>query len=51
MSAIKKWSIDKVRRATGEKGLRSFKSPNSVEVNVKIKRKIFLTMVTQNVFF
>ena len=29
MSAIQKWSIDKVRRAAQEKGLRSFK------VNVK----------------
>ena len=35
MSAITKWSIDKVRRATQEKGSRSFKSPNSAEVNVK----------------
>ena len=35
MSAITKWSIDKVRRATQEQGSRSFKSPNSAEVNVK----------------
>ena len=35
MSAITKWSIDKVRRAAQEKGSRSFKSPNSAEVNVK----------------
>ena len=35
MSAITKWSIDKVMRATQEKGLRSFKSRNSAEVNVK----------------
>ena len=35
MSAIKKWSIDKVRHATEEKGPRSFKSRNSAEVNVK----------------
>ena len=32
MSAIKKWSIDKIWRATEEKGPRSFKSPNSAEV-------------------
>ena len=52
MSAIKKWSIDKVRRATEEKGPRSLKSHNSAEVNVislsvvtvKMRRKIFLTM-------
>ena len=35
MLAIKEWSIDKFRRATGEKGLCSLKSRNSVEVNVK----------------
>ena len=35
MSAITKWSIDKVMRATQEKGSRSFKSRNSAEVNVK----------------
>ena len=35
MSAIKKWSIDKVRRATEEKGPCSYKSRNSAEVNVK----------------
>ena len=35
MSAIKKWRIDKVRRATEEKGPRSFKSRNFAEVNVK----------------
>ena len=35
MSAIKKWSIDKVRRASEEKGPRSFESCNSAEVNVK----------------
>ena len=35
ISAIKKWSIDKVWRASEEKGPRSFKSCNSAEVNVK----------------
>ena len=35
MSAIKKRGIDKVRRATEEKGPRSFKSRNSAEVTVK----------------
>ena len=35
MAAIKKRSIDKVRRATEEKSPRSFKSRNSAEVNVK----------------
>ena len=35
MSAIRKWGIDKVRRATEEKGRRSYKSRNSAEVNVK----------------
>ena len=35
MSAIKNWSIDKVRRSTEEKGPRSCKSHNSAEVNVK----------------
>ena len=35
MSAITKWSIDKVMRATQEKGSRSFKSRNSAEVNFK----------------
>ena len=35
MSAIKKWSIDKVRHATEEKGPHSYKSHNSAEVNVK----------------
>ena len=35
MSAIKKWSIDKVRRATQEKGPRNFKPRHSAEVNVK----------------
>ena len=35
MSAIKKWSIDKVRRTTEEKGPHSLKSRNSAEVNVK----------------
>ena len=34
MSAMKRWSIDKVRRITEEKGPRSFKSRNSAEVNV-----------------
>ena len=38
MSAIKKWSIDKVRRAAEEKGLRGFNSRNSAEVNVKFLR-------------
>ena len=35
MLAIKKWNIDKFRRAIEEKGLCSLKSRNSVEVNVK----------------
>ena len=35
MSLIKKWSIDKVSRATEEKGPRCYKSRNSAEVNVK----------------
>ena len=35
ISAIKKWSIDKVRRTTEEKGSRSYKSLNSAKVNVK----------------
>ena len=35
MSATKKRSIDKVRRATEEKLPRSFKSRNFAEVNVK----------------
>ena len=35
MSAIKKWSIDKVRPATDEKGPGRYKSRNSAEVNVK----------------
>ena len=30
-----KWSIDKVRRATEEKGPRNFKSHTSAEANVK----------------
>ena len=32
---IKKWNIDKVRRTTGEKVPRRYKSRNSVKVNVK----------------
>ena len=35
MSAITKQAIDKVRRATEEKGSRGFKSRNSAKVNVK----------------
>ena len=35
ISAIKKLSIDKVRRTTEEKGSRSYKSRNSAKVNVK----------------
>ena len=35
MSIIKKWSNDKVRWATEEKGPRSCKSRNIAEVNVK----------------
>ena len=35
MSAIKKWSIDKVRDATEEKGPRSYKPRNTAEANVK----------------
>ena len=35
MSTIKKWGIDKVRRATEEKGPLSFKSCNSAAVNVR----------------
>ena len=35
ISAIKKWSIDKVMHATDEKDSRSCKSRGSAEVNVK----------------
>ena len=35
MSAIKQWSIDKVRQGTEEEGPRSYKSFNSAEVDVK----------------
>ena len=35
MSAIKKWSIDTVRRTPEEKGSRSYKPRNSAKVNVK----------------
>ena len=35
MPALKKWSIDKVRRTTKENGPRSYKSRNSAKVNVK----------------
>ena len=38
MSATKKWSIDKVRRASEEKELRSYKSRNSSKMNVKSLR-------------
>ena len=57
MSAIKKWSIDKVSRAAEEKGpasshviLLKLMSNFSMMMTVKM-RKIFLTMGTQNVFF
>ena len=54
MSAMKRWSIDKVRRITEEKGPRSFKSRNFAEVNVKTlsydEEKNISTMGTQNVF-
>ena len=33
MSAINKWSIDKVRHTTEEKGPRSYKSRNSAKAN------------------
>ena len=35
ISAINKWSIDKIRRAIKKKGPRSCKSRNSAKVNVK----------------
>ena len=35
ISAIKKWSINKVRCTTQEKGSRSYRSHNSAKVNVK----------------
>ena len=35
ISAIKKWSIDKVRRTTEEKRSRSYKSCNSAKVNIE----------------
>ena len=35
MSAIKKWSTDKARWATEEKGTRNWKSRNFAEVNFK----------------
>ena len=35
ISAIKKWSIAKVRRASEKEGLSSYKSRNSAEVNIK----------------
>ena len=35
ISAIKKWSIDKVRRTPKEKGSRGYTSRNSAKVNVK----------------
>ena len=35
MSAIKKWSIDNVKRINEEKGTRCCKSHNSAKVNVK----------------
>ena len=38
MTAIKKWSIDKVRCTTEEKGPHSYKSCDFTEVNVKFLR-------------
>ena len=35
MSAIKKWSIDKVRDATKENGPRSYKSCDTAEATIK----------------
>ena len=35
ISVIKKWNIDKVRRTTGEKGSRIYKSRNFAKFNVK----------------
>ena len=35
MSAVKKWGIDEVRPVTEEVGSCSYKSRNSLEVNVK----------------
>ena len=35
VSAIKKWSIDKVRRTAEEKESHSYESRNSAKVNVK----------------
>ena len=35
MSTIKKWTIYKIRHATEELGLRSYKSRNCPKVNVK----------------
>ena len=48
MSAMKKWSIDKVRHTTLEKGPHSYQSHNSAKVKtlsvmmtVTVKKKIF----------
>ena len=53
MSAIKKWSIDKIRCATEEIGSHSYNWHTSLEGNVKslsddgssVRKKIFLKMV------
>ena len=59
MSAIKKWNIDRVRRATEEKGQRSYKRVISLKcilnlsvmMTVRMRTKIFLAAGTQKVFF
>ena len=58
ISAMKKWSIDRIRRATEEKDrlasnhviLLKSMLKLSVMMTVKMRRKTFLAMVTQNVF-
>ena len=46
MSAINKWNIDEVRRATEEKGPRSYKSRNSSKMNLKLLSKNLSLMIT-----
>ena len=49
LSAMKKWSIDKDRRTTKEKGSRSYKSRNSAKVNVKSLNDSFNLSMTVTV--
>ena len=46
MSAMNKWNIDEVRRATKEEGPCSYKSRNSAKMNVKSLSKNLSVMMT-----